>query len=190
MRWQPKVSSKILVTQMWVTYLASTSSGWFIDISHKVNLPGFESRPRKYPISFFSSQGVKSPDVCSIYWTSLRSLVFGFSYIKQRFHLRWLNIKESRFFCLDNLLSQPSKMKLVQTVTVSRKNGYIDVGDKSMLVTLSWWQFLNVSDRISILVTIFGNWCPTLLLKNRGCWWQKRSKPSPTSQSCHQHTSM
>ena len=49
--------------------------------------------------------------------------------------------------------------------------GYIDVCDKSMLVTLSWWQFLNVSDRISILVTIFGCWCPTLMVKHWGCWW-------------------
>ena len=38
----------------------------------------------------------------------------------------------------------------------SERFGYIDVGDKWMLVTLSWWQFLDVSDRISILVTYFG----------------------------------
>ena len=67
--------------------------------------------------------------------------------------------------------------------------GYIDVGDKWSLVTQSWWQFLDVSDRISILVTSFGCWCPTLMLKDRGCWWQKQAKtvlakPSPTSQSC------
>ena len=36
---------------------------------------------------------------------------------------------------------------------VSQGNGYIDVGDKWMLLTLFWWQFLDVSDRISILVT-------------------------------------
>ena len=65
--------------------------------------------------------------------------------------------------------------------------GYIDVGDKWMLVTLSWWQFLGVNDRISILVTSFGCWCSTLMLKYRGCWWQKTagtitniSKLSPT----------
>ena len=55
-----------------------------------------------------------------------------------------------------------------------------------MLVTLSWWQLLDVSDRISILVTTFGCWCPTLTFEDRGCWWQKRPKPSPTFQSCRQ----
>ena len=67
--------------------------------------------------------------------------------------------------------------------------GYIDVGAKRMLMTLSWWQFLDVSDRILILVTSFGCWCLTLLLKDRGGWWQKRAKLSPTSQSCQQHIS-
>ena len=43
-------------------------------------------------------------------------------------------------------------------------DGYKDVGDKWMLVTLSWRQFLDVSDRISILMTSFGCWCPTLML--------------------------
>ena len=67
--------------------------------------------------------------------------------------------------------------------------GYIDVDDKWVLVTLSWWQFLDDSDRISILVISFGYWCPALMFKDKGCWWQKRPKPSPTSQSCHQHIS-
>ena len=67
--------------------------------------------------------------------------------------------------------------------------GYIDVGDKWMLVTLSWWQFLDVGDRVSILVTSFGCWCPALMMKDRGCWWQKRPKQSPTSKSCRQHIS-
>jgi len=58
-----------------------------------------------------------------------------------------------------------------------------------LLVTLSWWQFLDVGDRISILVASFGDGCPSLMLKDWGCWWQKRSKPSPTSQNCHQHIS-
>ena len=61
------------------------------------------------------------------------------------------------------------------------REGYIDVSDKSMLMTLSWWQFLDVSDRIRILVTIFGCRCPKLMLKDT------ETKPSPTSQSCHQH---
>ena len=67
--------------------------------------------------------------------------------------------------------------------------GYIDVGDKWMLVTLWWWQFSGVGDRISILVTSFGCWCPTLMLKDRGCWWHNQPKPLPTSQSCRQHIS-
>ena len=45
------------------------------------------------------------------------------------------------------------KMPLKSTAT------YIDVVDKWMLVTLSWWQFLDVSDRILILVTYFGCSC-------------------------------
>ena len=54
---------------------------------------------------------------------------------------------------------------------VHTKNfGYIDVGDKWMLVTLSCWQFLDASDRISILEISFGCWGPTLMLKDRGYW--------------------
>ena len=68
-------------------------------------------------------------------------------------------------------------------------DGYIDVGDKWMLVTLSWWQFLDVSISISILMTSFGCWCRSLTLKDRGCWRQKRPKPSLTSQSCRKHIS-
>ena len=48
---------------------------------------------------------------------------------------------------------------------------------------------MHVGDRISILVTSFGCWCPTLMFKDRGCWRQKQPKPSPTSQSCHKHIS-
>ena len=32
-------------------------------------------------------------------------------------------------------------------------------------------------------------WCPTLMQKYRGFWWQKRSKSSPASQSYRQHIS-
>ena len=55
-----------------------------------------------------------------------------------------------------------------------------------------WWLYLgdnDLSTRILILVTFFGCWCPTLMLKDRGYWWQKRQKPSSTSQSCRQHIS-
>ena len=46
----------------------------------------------------------------------------------------------------------------------------VDVGD-FVLVTI-----LDVSDRISILVTSFGCWCPALMLKDRGCSWQNHLK--------------
>ena len=58
-----------------------------------------------------------------------------------------------------------------------------------MLVALCLWQFLGVGDRILILMTSFECCCPTLRLKDRVCWWLKRSKPLPTSQSCRQHIS-
>jgi len=46
-----------------------------------------------------------------------------------------------------------------------------------------------INDRLSLYgyATFFGCWCPTLMLEDRGCWRRKRLKPSPTSQSCHQH---
>ena len=56
-------------------------------------------------------------------------------------------------------------IKLVNN-TKCLQQGYIDVGDKWMLVTLSWWQFLDVSDRISILVTSFWCWWPTPMFKD------------------------
>ena len=43
-----------------------------------------------------------------------------------------------------------------------------------------WW--LDVGDRISILVTYFECWCPTPTRKEIGCWWQKWPKQFPTSQ--------
>ena len=58
----------------------------------------------------------------------------------------------------------------------ANRKGYSYVGDIVMLVTYSWWQFYNVGDRNKILVTSFGCWCPTLMLRDRGCW-------------CHQHIS-
>ena len=56
-----------------------------------------------------------------------------------------------------------------------------------MLVTYSCWQFQNVGDRIKILVTSYECWCPTLMLRDRGCWWPERPKLSPTSSNCPQH---
>lgn len=52
--------------------------------------------------------------------------------------------------------------------------GCIDVDDNWKLMTLCWW-FLDVRDRISIMLTSFG------------CWRIRLSKPSPTSQSCRKH---
>ena len=54
---------------------------------------------------------------------------------------------------------------------------------------LCWWQFSGVGDRISILMTSFWCWCPTLMLKDRECWWQNQPNPSPISLSCRQHIS-
>ena len=45
-----------------------------------------------------------------------------------------------------------------------------DVGDIVMLVTLSWLRFVDVGDRISMLVTSFECWCPTLMERDSGCW--------------------
>ena len=42
-----------------------------------------------------------------------------------------------------------------------------------------WW--LDVGDRISILVTYFECWCPTPTRKEIGCWWQKWPKLFRTS---------
>ena len=66
----------------------------------------------------------------------------------------------------------------------------MDVGDFKLVTIFGcWWQFSGVGDSITILVTSFGCWCPTIMLIDRGCWWQNRPKPSPTSQSCRQHIS-
>ena len=54
------------------------------------------------------------------------------------------------------------------------------------MLVISGCCWLYVGDKISILVTSFGCWCPTLMLKDRGCWWQERS---PTSQDYRQHIS-
>ena len=49
---------------------------------------------------------------------------------------------------------------------------FTDVGVKWMFVTLSWWQFVDVSDRIffwwHFMCDIFGD----IILNDRGCWWQ------------------
>ena len=64
-----------------------------------------------------------------------------------------------------------------------------------MLVTSGCW-WLYFGDNFRMFVTefrywwhLFGCWCPTLMLKYRGCWLQNRPKPSATSQSCRLHIS-
>ena len=39
------------------------------------------------------------------------------------------------------------------------------------------------------MVTSFECWCPTLMLRDRGCWLPNSPKPSATSKNCHQHIS-
>ena len=57
-----------------------------------------------------------------------------------------------------------------------------------MLVT-SWCWWLTVNDNFRMLATELRSWYPTLMLRDRGCWWPKWPKPSPTSKNCHQHIS-
>jgi len=57
-----------------------------------------------------------------------------------------------------------------------------DVGDLQLVIIL-------VGDRIKILVTSFGCCCPTIMLIDKGWWWPKWRKPSPTSWNCHSHIS-
>ena len=65
----------------------------------------------------------------------------------------------------------------------------IDLATYMLVTSECWWQFSGISDIISILVASFGCCWLTLMLKDGGCWWQNRPKPSPTSQSCRQHIS-
>ena len=65
---------------------------------------------------------------------------------------------------------------------------------KILVTSGCWWIY--VDDNFWMLVKEFRYWwrsfecwCPTLMLIDRGCWWRKRSKPSPTSQKYRQHIS-
>ena len=53
------------------------------------------------------------------------------------------------------------------------------------MVTLSWWQSLDVGNRILILMATLKCWFPTF--KKTWCSWQKWSNPSKTC--CHQKNS-
>ena len=67
---------------------------------------------------------------------------------------------------------------------------------------LQWCWWLTVGDKFWMLVTeisyrwqLLDGWCPTLILKNKECWWLKLPKPLSTSScplstsSCQQHIS-
>ena len=51
-----------------------------------------------------------------------------------------------------------------------------------------WWQ-INVGDDFGVLVTGFRYWWHLfeIMLKDRGCWRRKQSKPLLTSQNCRQN---
>ena len=52
---------------------------------------------------------------------------------------------------------------------------HCDVGDLEFKTILECWR------QNKDLVTSCECWCPTLVLRDRGCWWPKWPKPSPTS---------
>ena len=85
---------------------------------------------------------------------------------------RWINsfIKSSSSWELDESFFLFKSFFLIVPVIDRPHRCYwqVDVGD-FILVT-----FLDVSDKISKLVTSFGCWCSTSTLKDRGCWWEKR----------------
>ena len=60
-----------------------------------------------------------------------------------------------------------------------------DVGDLQLVTSWYWW--LTVDDSFRMLATELRSWYPTFMLRDRGCWWPKWPKPSPTSKNCHQH---
>ena len=56
-----------------------------------------------------------------------------------------------------------------------------------MLVTWSWWRFVNIGDCISMLVTSFECWCPKRMSKDSGYRRPKWPEPWLTCYSCPQH---
>jgi len=73
-------------------------------------------------------------------------------------------------------ISNLSPTEIISNIRHQYLASYKDVDKKWMLVTLFWWLFLDFGDRMLVL-----------MLKERGYRWPRRPKPSPTSQSCHQH---
>ena len=78
---------------------------------------------------------------------------------------------------------------LLQTIYFRKTLAFAIVHTDLEWLHRCWWQYTVVDDGISIFVTSFGCWWPTLLFKNRGCWWRKRPKPSPTKWSPTQFVS-
>ena len=126
-----------------------------------------------------------------------------------KFHEISENVKIQFFTPIDDVFLKTDtciyKLLILFKSTI-KIQGFIDVCDTWMLMTLCWWQFSSIGDGISIKLTSCGDlswehvwhpwllfrqniWCPTPMLKDRECWWQKRPKLSPTSQSCRQHIS-
>ena len=82
-----------------------------------------------------------------------------------------------------------SKKKIIVCKNVQKSGKVLNLATYMLMTSGCWWQFSGFGDRISILVTSFGCWCPTLILKDTEYWWQNRPKPSPTSQSRREYIS-
>ena len=108
-------------------------------------------------VNLFVKKDMICLNVCSL------SRKLGLLILDQNFWWLMLQIK-----CVDDRLKTlltdliPSIMIINHWLTSTSFVGYSNVGDIVMLMTWSWWQFYNVGDRINILVTSFGCWCPTL----------------------------
>ena len=141
------------------------------------NLPVWDKRDWEFGLEPCKAQKLKLLKT-QLEW------VYDFVYVLEH---AFVLLETSEYSGLAYRLDVHLSVLLLQNKHFSRSikhSGHIDVGDKWMLMILCWWQFLDVSDRISILVTSFECCCPTLMLKDKWCRWRKRRKPSPTSQSC------
>ena len=148
------------------------------------NLPVWDKRDWEFGLEPCKAQKLKLLKT-QLEW------VYDFVYVLEH---AFVLLETSEYSGLAYRLDVHLSVLLLQNKHFSRSikhSGHIDVGDKWILVTLCWWLFSDVGYRILILVTSFGCWCPTLMLKDRRCcvWWQNRPKPSPTSQSRRQHIS-
>ena len=95
-------------------------------------------------------------------------------------HKPFTDAYERPFWCKG---PTPSSFEQSTFITIVRPFGYRHVGDQSMLVTLCWWQFLDVGDEKSMLVTFFEMLVTiksvtnitrrenTMLVTDFECWW-------------------